>query len=119
MSLHFIDFEVFKYDWLCVIANPITKTETVIVNNPTELRFYYEQFKDEIFIGYNIREYDSWIFKGILAGFDPYEINEWIITKGNKGYQFSTLLRDYPLITYDLLQLNTSLNQLEFKQDNS
>lgn len=116
MSLHFIDFEVFKYDWLCVIANPITKTETVIVNNPTELKYYYEKFKNEIFVGYYIREYDSYIFKGILAGFNPYEINEHIITKGLKGYQFSNVFRDYPLITYDLLQLNTSLKQLEAMQ---
>ena len=114
--LHFIDFEVFKCDWLCVIANPVTKTETVIVNDADQLREYYEQFKNEIFIGYNIREYDSYIFKGILAGFNPYEINEHIITKGLKGYQFSNVFRDYPLITYDLLQLNTSLKQLEAMQ---
>ena len=116
MSLHFIDFEVFCKDWLCVIANPITKTETVIVNNPAELRYYYEANKNEIFVGYNIRDYDSWIFKGILAGFNPYEINEHIITKGLKGYQFSNTLREYSLITYDLLQLNTSLKQLEAMQ---
>ena len=114
--LNFIDFEVFKYDWLCVIASPMTQSETVIVNNPYELRAYYREHKDEIFIGYNIREYDSYIFKGILAGFNPYEVNEHIITKGLKGYQFSNTLRDYPLITYDLLQLNTSLKQLEAMQ---
>lgn len=111
--LHFIDFEVFKYDWLCVIANPVSKTETVIVNKPDELRQYYNAHKEELFIGYNIREYDSYIFKGILAGFNPYEVNEHIITKGLKGYQFSNVFRDYPLITYDLLQFNTSLKQLE------
>lgn len=111
--LHFIDFEVFKYNWLCVIANPIAKTETVIVDDADELREYYNKFKDEIFIGYNIRDYDSWIFKGILAGFNPYEINEHIITKGLKGYLFSSTLREFPLITYDLIQLNTSLKQLE------
>lgn len=116
MSLHFIDFEVFKYDWLCVIANPFTRTETVIVNEPDQLRAYYEKFKNEIFIGYNIRDYDSYIFKSILAGFNPYDVNEWIITKGLKGYQFSSVFREYPLITYDLLQLNTSLKQLEAMQ---
>lgn len=31
--LHFIDFEVFKYDWMCVIISPIYKTVTVIVND--------------------------------------------------------------------------------------
>lgn len=114
--LHFLDFEVFKYDWLCVIANPIAKTETVIVNNPNQLNEYYKAHKNEIFVGYNIRDYDSYIFNGILAGFNPFEINEHIITKGLKGYQFSSTLREYPLITYDLLQFNTSLKQLEAMQ---
>ena len=117
--LNFIDFEVTKYDWLVTIANPITQTETVIVNDSYKLRKYYDQFKEEIFLGYNIREYDQWIFKGILAGFNPFEINEHIITKGLKGYQFSNTLREYPLIIYDLLQLNTSLKTLEGFQGHS
>lgn len=111
-----IDFEVFRHDWLCVIANPIKQTETVIANNPNDLIKYYEAHKNEIFVGYNIRNYDAYIFKGILAGFNPYEINEHIITKNLKGYQFSNTLREYPLITYDLLQLDTSLKQLEAMQ---
>ena len=111
--LHFLDFEVTKYDWLVTIANPITQTETTIVNDPKELRAYYDQFKEEIFLGYNIRDYDQWIFKGILAGFNPYDVNEHIITKKLKGYQFSNTLRSYPLIIYDLIQLNTSLKTLE------
>ena len=117
--LHFIDFEVFKHDWLCVIANPITKTTETIVNDPDRLRAYYNQFKSEIFIGYNIRDYDSYIFKSILAGFDPYEMNEHIITKKQKGYTFSSVLREYSLIIYDLIRLNTSLKQLEAMQGHS
>lgn len=114
--LHFLDFEVTKYDWLVTIANPISKTSVTIANDRDKLREYYYEHSDEIFVAYNIREYDQWIFKGILAGFDPYEINEWIITKGNKGYQFSSTLKEYPLIIYELLQLNTSLKQLEAMQ---
>ena len=114
--LVFFDFEVFKFNWLCVMAEPLNKTETVIVDDPEKLRMFYESHKDCIFVGYNCRDYDSYIFKGILAGFDPYEINEHIITKGLKGYQFSSVFREYPLITYDLLQLNTSLKQLEAMQ---
>lgn len=114
--LHFIDFEVFKYDWLCVIANPITKTETAIVNDPESLKRYYDKFKEEIFVGYNIREYDQYIFKAILCGFDPYMVNEWIITKGLKGYEYNSKFNVFPLIFYDLLQLNSSLKQLEAMQ---
>ena len=111
--LHFFDAEVFKHDWLFVLINPFTRTETVIVNDPEKLRDYYERFKGEIFVGYNCSNYDKYILQGILAGFNPWEINEHIITKKLKGYQFSNVLREYPLITYDLLQLNTSLKQLE------
>ena len=114
--LVFFDFEVFKFNWLCVMAEPLNKTETVIVDDPEKLRMFYESHKDCIFVGYNCRDYDSYIFKGILAGFNPWEINEWIITKGLKGYQFSSVFREYPLITYDLIQLNTSLKQLEAMQ---
>lgn len=114
--LIFFDFEVFKFNWLVVFVNPFKKEETVIVDDPEKLRAFYESNKNNIFVGYNCSNYDSWIFKGILAGFNPYEINEHIITKGLKGYQFSNILREYPLITYDLLQLNTSLKQLEAMQ---
>lgn len=99
MTLQFIDFEVFKYNWLCVIADSTTQKEVVIVDDPDELRSYYNHHKDDIFVGYNIRDYDSYIFKAILSGFDSYEMNDFIINKGYKGYQFSDSLRQYPLIT--------------------
>lgn len=98
------------------MAEPLTKTETVIVDDSEKLINFYDSHRDSIYVTYNGREYDQWIFKGILAGFNPWEINEWIITKGLKGYQFSNTLREYPLITYDLIQLNTSLKQLEAMQ---
>ena len=59
MSLHVIDFEVFKHDWLCVIVSPIEKTETVIINDVEKLKSYYEKHSNDIFIGYNIRSYDQ------------------------------------------------------------
>lgn len=111
--LHFIDFEVTRFDWLCVIQDPIRETDTVIVNDPYKLRQYYDQFKSEIFIGYNIREYDSYIFKAILCGFNPWEMNDHIVNQHYKGYTYSSELNKFPLITYDIIQLNTSLKQLE------
>ena len=119
MSLTFIDFETFKYDWLCVITNPIKKTETVIVNDPDKLRRFYEENKNTIYVGYNIRGYDQWIYKAILAGFNPYEMNEHIITKNRKGHEFSSILRQYPIIFYDVAQFGASLKQLEAMQGHS
>ena len=119
MSLNFIDFEVTKYDWLCVIANPFTGEAKAIVNSPGGLLTYYKEHKNDIYVGYNIREYDQWIFKGILAGFNPYEISDFIIRQGYKGYQFSNELREFPLVIFDLIQLNKSLKQLEAFQGHS
>lgn len=100
--LHFYDFEVFKYDWLVVFINPVTRTEKVIVNDKDELESYYNQFKNEIFIGFNSRGYDQYIFKGILCGLDPYKITDFIINQGKNGYQFSRLFNTISLYNYDV-----------------
>lgn len=104
--LHFYDFEVFSHDWLVVIINPVEKTTTIVVNNPDELRAYHEAHKNEIWIGYNSRRYDQYILKGILCGFNPKEVNDYIITEGKKGWQFSKLLREIPLINFDVMLKN-------------
>lgn len=99
--LNIIDFECYKYDWLCVINNPVDKIETVIVNNKDELEKYYYEHYNEIFVGHNITGYDQWIFKGILCGFNPKEINDFIIAKGNNGAFYSSSLRYIHLNIFD------------------
>ena len=37
--LIFFDFEVYKYNWLVVFANPFKKEETVIVDDPEKLNW--------------------------------------------------------------------------------
>lgn len=111
--LHFIDYEVFSKDWLCVIINPVTKTETVIVNDPEKLTKYYEKYKNEIFVTYNGRNYDQYIFKAILTGFDPKKVNDFIIVAGKKGYQYSSLFNKFPINNYDVMTSFHSLKQLE------
>lgn len=101
--LHFIDFEVFRFDWLCVIISPTHKKVTVIVNDRPLLERYYQEYQGEVFVGYNIRNYDQWIFKGILCGLDPNKINDWIIVQHQKGYQFSSLLNSIRLIIFDVM----------------
>lgn len=112
-TLHFIDFESFKNLWTCVIIDPARRKKTVIVNDKSKLENYYNEYKKEIFIGYNIRGYDQFIFKGILCDFDPYKITKWIIEDGKNGYEFSSLLRKFPLIFYDVGNKFHGLKQLE------
>lgn len=116
----FLDFEVFKYNWLVVFADTDTEKFTVIYDDAAALTDFYNQHKNDIFVGYNIRNYDQWIFKGILAGFNPKRVNDHIIVKGKSGYSFSSLLNNFPLIFYDVMpHIPVSLKTLEgFMGDN-
>ena len=111
--ISFYDWEVFKYDNLVVIINPFTKEDVVIENDPEALRRYYEAHKNDIWVGYNNRHYDQWITKAVLAGFDAWKMNDWLINQGRQGWEFSSLLSNYPMINYDLMLLGKSLKQLE------
>jgi DNA polymerase len=104
--LNFYDFEVFKYDWLVVVINPIEKTRNVIVNNADELSALFNRRKDEIWIGYNNKGYDQYIMKAILCGFDPKEVNDYIIKYHCAGWQFSNLFRKIQMYNYDIMQAN-------------
>lgn len=92
------DFEVFKYDWLVVIVNPVRKDEVVIVNDPEKLRSVYEERKDEIWVGYNSRHYDSFIMSAILTGRNPKSVNDAII-RGEKWPIQKVKLYDYDVRT--------------------
>ena len=100
----FYDFEVFKYDWLVVVMDMTAKKEHVIVNDAQALEALYQQNVKDIWVGFNSRHYDQYIFKGILCGFDPKRINDFIILKGNPGWKFSSMLRQIPLNNYDVMQ---------------
>jgi hypothetical protein len=99
----FYDFEVFKEDWLVVIIDVTGKKEYVIINDPDKLQQVYDANIKDIWVGFNSRHYDQWILKGILCGFDPKKINDYIIIKDNPGWKFSSLLNKVPLINYDVM----------------
>lgn len=105
--LNFYDFEVFKHDWMVVVINPVTHDERVIINDADALTALYEEHKREIWVGYNNLHYDQFIFKGILCGFDPKAINDFIIAEGHKGWQYSSLLRKVYMVNYDVFHPRT------------
>ena len=109
----FYDFEVFKYDWLVVCINPFTEEKTVIINNRDELTAYHERNKNDIWVGYNSRNYDQYILKAILLGFNPKEVNDYIIIEGKKGWEYSSLFNSIQLFNYDCMNKFYSLKQLE------
>lgn len=105
--LNFYDFEVFKHDWMVVVINPVAHDERVIINDADALTALYEERKREIWVGYNNLHYDQFIFKGILCGFDPKAINDFIIAEGHKGLQYSSLLRKLYMVNYDVFHPRT------------
>lgn len=111
--LNFYDFEVFEKDWLVVIINPIEQATTVIVNDKAKLEGYHASHKDQIWIGYNSRNYDQYIMKAILLGFNPKEVNDWIIVKNRKGWEYSSTFNSVQLYNFDCANKFNSLKQLE------
>ena len=113
-GLLFYDFEVFKYDWLVVVMDMTAKKTHVIINSPEELEALYKANIKEIWVGFNSRHYDQYILKAILCGFDPKKVNDYIITKGNPGWKFSSLFRQFPLWNYDVM-LSTDVGLKSFE----
>lgn len=116
----FYDFEVFKYDWLVVIIDMTEKKEHVIINDQAALEAIHKAHINDIWVGFNSLHYDQYILKGILCGFDPKRINDFIIVKNNPGWKFSSLLRNVPLINYDvMLNLDRGLKWFEGSMGNN
>ena len=99
----FYDFEVFAYDWLTVMIDMNTHEEKVIVNDPVALEEMYEKNAQDIWVGFNNKHYDQYIFKGILLSMDPKEINDHIIIRGKEGWQYSSAFNRIPMIQYDVM----------------
>lgn len=116
----FIDFEVFKQDWLAVIYDMSDQEKHVIINNKDELQSFYDTHKNDIWCGYNIKHYDQYILKGILLGLDPKRINDFIIVKGKDGWQYTSMFNRIPLIIWDVMNgLDRGLKYFEGAMGNS
>lgn len=111
-SLNFYDFEVFPYDWCLTVINPIEKTMVVIANNLSVLKNYYSKHKNQFWVGYNSRTYDTNIMKGLLLGMNPKKVNDDLIIRGMKGWQINRDFRKIKLLDFDIYTKN-SLKTLE------
>lgn len=99
----FYDFEVFSHDWLVVIKDTTNRKTYEILNDPDGLKKVYEANKENIWVGYNSRSYDQYIFKGILLGMNPKKINDHIIVKNLGGWQYSSLFNKIQLYNFDIM----------------
>lgn len=104
--LNFYDFEVFRYDWCITIINPIEKTMVVIANDSGALKRYYKAHKNQIWVGYNSRNYDTFIMKSILCDLNPKKTNDDIIIRGIKGWKISPEFRKIQFYDFDIYRKN-------------
>lgn len=111
-SLNFYDFEVFVHDWCVTIINPIEKIMTVIVNDVGALKRYYKKHQDQFWVGYNSRNYDTFIMKGLLLGMNPKKVNDDIIVRNMKGWQINREFKNVKFLNFDIYTKN-SLKTLE------
>lgn len=98
----FYDFEVFKYDWLTVVIDTDERKEYDIVNDKDKLLELYEKNISSIWVGFNNKHYDQYIFKAILLGMDPKEVNDKIIVEEKDGWQISNQFNKVPMINFDV-----------------
>ena len=103
----------FFEDWTLYWLDLNEQQGYYIVNDRDKLQKFYDKYKDHIMIGFNIKHYDQYILQGILSGFDPYDITQWIIRDGKQGWQYSELFRRFPVIIFDTMPPNRGLKRCE------
>lgn len=113
MKMICFDTEVFKHDWLFCATDLNTGEEFVIWNDREAFSDFYTEYRDGLWIGYNVNHYDQYIVKGLLCGLNPYKISHHIIVEEKPGWTFSSAFRTVRLNFYDVMVKNTSLKKLE------
>jgi methylmalonyl-CoA mutase cobalamin-binding subunit len=77
--------------------------DKIIKNDEEALKKFYENYKDDIFIGFNCRSYDQFILKGLLLGMDAGYINNKLILENKKGYEVVKDAYKIPFNNFDIM----------------
>lgn len=110
MKILIFDFEVFRYDWLFVAMDLETQNYIIIENDRDKMIEFYNNNINNIWVGYNCKNYDKYILQAIINGVNPKLVNDYIIGGGN-GWE---LFRDrLDINLYDTMIMGKSLKQLE------
>lgn len=110
-----VDFEVLSNAnfWMCCMKDYKSGNEHTIINNRDELLRVYNKNKDHIWIGYNIKGYDQWVLKAIVAGIDPCKVSKAIIEDGIQPWKVSPALNKVKMNIFELSNSFRSLKELE------
>lgn len=110
-----IDFEVLSEArfWMCCLKDAKTGMEYSIINNKEELERVYKKNFDTIWVGYNIKGYDQWIFKSIIAGEDPFTLSTAIVRDRKNPWEINPKLNKIKLNFFEIGSRQRSLKELE------
>ena len=108
------DIEIFKHDSLFVFRDYFTKEWFIINNDLDELRKFYLEYRDSMFIGYNNVSYDNNVMRGYLQGKNAYQMSKTIIESDNRGLVYKMFdSHKTPLFGMDLYQDNKGFSLKE------
>lgn len=108
------DIEIFKHDSLFVFRDYFTKEWFIINNDLNELRSFYLEYRDSMFIGYNNASYDNNVMRGYLQGKNAYQMSKTIIESDNRGLVYKMFdSHKTPLFGMDLYQDNKGFSLKE------
>lgn len=111
MKILIFDFEVFRYDWLFVAMDLETEQFTIIENDRDKIIEFYNNNINNIWVGYNCKNYDKYILQAIIEGVNTKLVNDYIINGGGNGWKLFDSRLDINL--YDCMIMSKSLKQLE------
>lgn len=110
-KLLFYDLEVFS-EYVCMTVAIPEDSILVQCEGCDEIREFYEAHDDDLWVGFNSKNYDQYIVKGIVLGYDPKKVNDWIIG-GHLGWQFSSDISKPRMYQYDVMAGYRGLKELE------
>jgi hypothetical protein len=112
----FYDIEAFPKYWCVVVVDEETEMRHVF-EDIESLREFYKANRQQIWIGYNSRNYDAPMLRFIMLGMDPYECSQELIVHGRKWFEFGWDVTDkykrIPLKNFDCALPFKGLKKLE------
>ncbi len=103
MKFLVFDFEVFPYDTLLGVYD-VNEKKYIQLWDVDEIKQYYKENIDSIWIGHNNSHYDNYILQAILMDLNPYEVSKQII-KENKRLKLNIKLNYYDLMSQHFVSL--------------
>lgn len=107
MKIIVFDFEIFRYDALLGVYD-VNKGSYYQTWSLSDIKKYYYENIDAIWVGHNNTDYDNIILQAIIQGKDPYQVSQSIINQTKRHYL------NIKLNYYDIISLHpTSLKAVE------